>query len=108
MSRSQSIASTLLDRVFRLERIEVDHAAARHRADRDEVNENRSFSFGSRMTSETVGVVEAEIGQLERGASQGNVPRLVEHLIGQRRRRVLEHGEALHRHLVRDDFRPRP
>ena len=49
-------------------------------------------------------MIEAEVFQLERGAAELDRPAIVvDHLVGKRRIRVLEHGKALLGPLVRDD-----
>ncbi len=50
-------------------------------------------------------MVETDVSQLERGAPERDGPLLVERLVGQRRGRISEDGEALLRSLVGDDFR---
>src|SRR5438093_3505506 len=80
----------LLDRLLRLERIEVDHAAARHRSDREEIHHEKDLLLRQPHDKGAVGVVETEIAQLERGAAQSDGPLLVERLVGKRRGRISE------------------
>ncbi len=53
------------------------------------------FSFGSNMTSDRIGVVEAEVNQLERGSAEGDRPVVIDRLIGNHRVGILDLFEAL-------------
>ena len=93
----------LLDEVLGLQRIEVDHAAARERADRDGVDDEDDLLLRQPHHQRGVGVVEAEIVQLERGAAELDDLLVADRLVGQRRVRILERLEPLRGVLVRDD-----
>ena len=95
----------LLDRILRLERIKIDHAPARQRTDRKKVDYEDELLLRQAHDDGAVGVVESDVGQLERGVTELNRPLLVHRFIGQRRRRILEHCEAFLRLLVGDDLR---
>jgi hypothetical protein len=63
-----------------------------------------TFSFGNRMSSVLSELVETEVSQLERGATQLDRPVLIDGLVGNHRVRIFESGESLFRSLVRDEL----
>ena len=88
-----------------LERIDVDEAAARERADRDRVDDEHDLLLRQPHHQGRVGVVEPEIAQFERRAAELDHLLVADQLVRDDGVRVLQHLQPLGRVLVRDDAR---
>ena len=76
-------------------------------ANRDEIDGEEDLLPREPHDQRRVGMVEADIAELERGVSELNRPAGVDGLIGQYRGGILEHREARFRPRMRDDGGPR-
>jgi len=93
----------LLDRLFGLDRIEVEHAASRHGADGDEVDCEQDLLLGQSHDECAIGVVRAEVVQLERRVPKRDRARGVDRLVRQDRVRIPQREKPLLGPRVRDD-----
>jgi hypothetical protein len=95
----------LLDELLGFQRVEVDHAEARDRSDRDGVDQEDDLFLRQPHHDVGIRMVGAEIAQLERGAAERNGLVGVERLVGQDRVGIAQRREPFRHPPVRDDAR---
>ena len=92
-----------LDRVFGLQRIEIDHAAARYGCHGDQVDHENDLFLRKPHHQRRIRVVEADVLQLELSAAEHDGAAFVaDRLVWHDGMRILQHGKALFGALVRD------
>ena len=94
-----------LDRLLRFERIEVDHAAAGDRAHREEVHHEDDLLLRQPHDDRAVGVVEADMAELERRSAEAQGALFLERLVGQHHQRILLGEDPILGAPVGDDRR---
>jgi len=83
--------------------MKVDHAAARQRADRQQVNEEDDPLFRQPHHQRAVGMVRTDVCELQCGAAQRNCSLSIDRLVGQHRVGIVQDLQALQHSPVRDD-----